>query len=286
MVAGMLWFAASRGQVAVLPWAAGVVVLLALVDAGEVALARVGTDAYHRFMRKLPLNGGNGVKAEEFLLPAPQLGWCDAGHLLRALASLSVWPFYGALLAFVIAFHVQTSPPRPAGVAAKAGGCCSPSTATVAAVKSTAPAKAGGCCSPASPAAGGGCGKAGGCGSGGCGASAGKACGCSSGTATRAATPANARAGLPGGTGTQTVYRVAQPANGVTPVPNRAGQLPNPSAQPAGTASQPGSIPPIPPLNPAPVQPAVVAPLPPSVPIPPTNTPPQEAPPDKQPPGN
>ncbi len=259
IVGGILCFVAGRAQVAVLPWAAAVVVLLALADAGELALARVCTDVYNRFMRKLPLNGGNAMKAEEFLLPAPQLGWLDAGRLLGALASLSVWPFYGAMLAFLVAFHIQTSPPRPSGVAAKSGGCCSTSSGS-----------------------GGGCGKSGGCGGGGCGASAGKACGCGSGAATRTATPASARAGLLGGTSGQNLNKASQPANGTVPSPSRAPQLPNPTSQPAGTALQPGTIRPIPMPKPAPERPAVGDPSRPSVPVPPNAV----SPPEKQSPAN
>ena len=109
IVAGVMLLAAGKAQMAALPWAAGVVVLLALADAGQGAMARVFTDAYNRFMRKLPLNGGNAMKAEEFMMPSPELGWRDTGKVLGALASFSVWPFYSALLALLVAFHVQTS---------------------------------------------------------------------------------------------------------------------------------------------------------------------------------
>ena len=109
IVAGMLLLAAGKAQMAALPWAAGVVVLLALADAGQVAMARVFTVAYNRFMQKLPLNGGNAMKAEEFMLPAPVLGWRETGQVVGALGSFSVWPFYGALLALVAVFYVQSS---------------------------------------------------------------------------------------------------------------------------------------------------------------------------------
>ena len=69
---------------AALPWVVGVVVLLALADACAVVMARACTDAYHAFMRKLPLNGGNGMKAEEcFILPAPEPTWRQAGQVVR-----------------------------------------------------------------------------------------------------------------------------------------------------------------------------------------------------------
>lgn len=157
VVLGFVLLASGKAQMAALPWVAGVVVLLALADACQVVMGRICTDAYNGFMRKLPLNGGNAMKAEEcFVLPAPDPGWRQAGQVLGALGSLSVLPFYGALLALVIAFHVQTS---PEGKSARL-------------LPSAAP-KSG--CS-----AGGGCGTSGGCGSGGCGASSGKGCGCGS----------------------------------------------------------------------------------------------------------
>ena len=54
IVTGMLLLASGKAEMAALPWAAGVVVLLALADAAQVAMAWVCTDAYNRFMRKLP----------------------------------------------------------------------------------------------------------------------------------------------------------------------------------------------------------------------------------------
>jgi hypothetical protein len=111
IVAGVVVLAAGRAQMAALPWAAAPVVLLALADACQVVMARICTDAYNAFMRKLPLNGGDAMKAEEcFVQPAPDPGWRQMGQVLGALGSLSVLPFYGALLALVVAFHVQTSP--------------------------------------------------------------------------------------------------------------------------------------------------------------------------------
>ena len=108
ILAGVMVFAAGKPQMAALPWVAGVVVLLALADACQAVMARICTDAYNAFMRKLPLNGGNAMKAEEcFVLPAPDLGWRQAGRVLGALGSFSVFPFYGALLALIMAFHVQ-----------------------------------------------------------------------------------------------------------------------------------------------------------------------------------
>jgi hypothetical protein len=65
IIAGVVLLAAMKAQMAALPWAAGVVVLLALADACHVLMARRCTDAYNGFMRKLPLNGGNAMKAEE-----------------------------------------------------------------------------------------------------------------------------------------------------------------------------------------------------------------------------
>jgi len=110
IVAGMMLFVVAKAQMAALPWMAGVVGLLAVADAGQVALARVFTDAYNRLMRELPLNGGRAVKAEDcLLLPAPVLGLRQAGLVLGALGSFSVWPFYGALLALLLGFHYQNS---------------------------------------------------------------------------------------------------------------------------------------------------------------------------------
>ncbi len=113
IVAGMLLLSAGRAQMAALPWAAGVIVLLALADAGQAALAGVFTDAYNRFMAKVPLNGGNAMKPECFLLPEPVLGWRQAGLVLRALGSFSVWPFHGALLALLNAFFILGPQPQP-----------------------------------------------------------------------------------------------------------------------------------------------------------------------------
>ncbi len=187
MVAGMLLFASGRAQMAGLPWAAGVVVLLALADAGQVALARVFTEAYNRFMAKVPLNGGPSTKAqaagaEEWLvLPAPALGMRDAGQVLGALGSFSVWPFYGALLALVVAFHVQM---------AGSGGCCGEGSARLLPSAATNGAATGRSSAAHGCSAGGGCGATGGCGSGGCGASSGKGCGCGSAGADAAKTKA------------------------------------------------------------------------------------------------
>lgn len=119
IVAGLIVFSTGRAQMAALPWAGSVVGLLALADACQLALARIFTDAYNRFMQKLPLNGGNAMKAEDvFQLPPPELGWREAGLVLRALGSFSVWPFYGALLAVVVAFHFQNPPPGPIATSA------------------------------------------------------------------------------------------------------------------------------------------------------------------------
>lgn len=110
ILAGGIVLAGGKLQMAALPWVTGVVVLLALADACQAVMARICTDAYNGFMRKLPLNGGNAMKAEEcFVLPAPHLGWRQAGRVLGALGSFSVFPFYGALLALSMAFHVQAS---------------------------------------------------------------------------------------------------------------------------------------------------------------------------------
>ena len=65
IIAGVMVFAGGKAQMGALPWVEGVVVLLALADACAVVMARACTDAYHAFKRKLPLNGGNGMKAEE-----------------------------------------------------------------------------------------------------------------------------------------------------------------------------------------------------------------------------
>ncbi len=133
IVTGLVLLAAGKAQMGALPWAAGVVVLLALAEAGQVALARFFTEAYNRFMAKVPLNGGNLPKAEEWLvLPAPVLGWRQAGLVLRALGSFSVWPFYAALLALLVTFHVQTSP----SAAEKSHSAAKPAPASV---KSTVP---------------------------------------------------------------------------------------------------------------------------------------------------
>ena len=172
IIAGVMVFAGGKTQMGALPWVAVLVVLLALADACAVVMARACTDAYHAFMRKLPLNGGNGMKAEEcFILPAPEPAWRQAGQVFGAMGSLSVLPFYGALLALVVAFHVQMSEGGVRGMAAR--------------LLPSAAAKAG--CS-----AGGGCGTSGGCGSGGCGASSGKGCGCGSETTAKKTTQSTA----------------------------------------------------------------------------------------------
>ncbi len=251
MVAGMLLFASSRAQMAGLPWAAGVAVLLALADAGQVALARSFTGAYNRFMAKVPLNGGNAPKAEEWLvLPAPTLGLRDAGQVLGALGSFSVWPFYGALLALVVAFHVQM---------AGSGGCCGEGkSARLLTSSATNMSSAAHGCS-----AGGGCGTTGGCGSGGCGASSGKGCGCGSAGADAAKTksaqpvvrPAQSYPALsPQFTtptqSTRPLPTPPQPVNGVIQLPNRGTKVP---ARPGQFPPQPGA---------APVQPGTPVPPP------------------------
>ncbi len=246
MVAGMLLFAGGKAQMAALPWAAGVVVLLALADAGQVALARIFTEAYNRFMAKVPLNGGNALKAEEWLvLPAPTLSLREAGQVLGALGSFSVWPFYGALLALVVAFHVQTSPPSPGASHAKSAGC----------------------------SAGGGCGTTGGCGSGGCGASSGKGCGCRKAGGgdtgmgrvgeTARLVPSQAAGGnVQSAKGTVQTLRpngqfpkpAPQPGNGVMQLPNRPMQFPNQPVQPGATAPQPRPAQPYPTIQAPPIQ--------------------------------
>ena len=109
LVALFVFLTAGRPVQAALLWVMAPVALLAVADACEVALVRRFTDAYNRFMQKLPLNGGNAMKAEEFSLPDPVPGWRQAGQVLGALGSFSVWPFYGALLALLVAFHMQAS---------------------------------------------------------------------------------------------------------------------------------------------------------------------------------
>ena len=212
IVAGVLFVTGGKARVAMLPWTVGAVLLLTMVDAGQVALARTFTDAYNRFMRKLPLNGGNAMKAEEFSLPAPDLRLRDAGKVFAALGSFSVWPFYAALLALLVAFHVQNSPETgkripETGKSVHAAGCSS----------------------------GGGCGTSGGCGSGGCGASSGKGCGCGSGAAKKPATATTAttvKTLQPGSTGAPTMTPMPQPANRPAQFPNPGMRLMTPGAQP------------------------------------------------------
>jgi hypothetical protein len=84
IVAGVIVVAAGKPQMGALPWVCGVVALLAFVDACQVVMARGCTAAYNSLMRKLPLNGGNAMKAEEcFLLPVPE--WRHLGQLLGVL---------------------------------------------------------------------------------------------------------------------------------------------------------------------------------------------------------
>ena len=290
IIVGAMVLTVGKAQIGALPWVAGMVVLMALADAGQVAMARVFTDAYNRFMAKLPLNGGNAMKAEEWLvLPPPTLSLRQAGQVFGALGSFSVWPFYGALLALVVAFHVQTS--QPGNGSAR----LLPSAAT----------KSAGC------SAGGGCGTSGGCGSGGCGASSGKGCGCGSGakaasgrvgdvesgrggesarvlpsaatktmpqSATKAMPQSASGAGqpvkslstsnsqlstpqqsAPGSIGTQPLIPIPQPAN-------RAGQFPNPGLRPLTPGTQPSQGLPRPAINGLPPQPGVRIPAAPPVP--------------------
>ena len=94
IVGGMLLLASGRVQMAALPWAAGVVVQMALADAGQLAMARVFKDAYNRFMAKLPLNGGNAMEAEEWLvLPPPALSLRQAGRVFAVLVRSPCGPF-------------------------------------------------------------------------------------------------------------------------------------------------------------------------------------------------
>ena len=253
IVGGILLLASGKAQMAALPWAVVVVVLLAVVDAGQVAMARVFTDAYNRFMRKLPVNGGNAMKAEEFVLPAPELGLQHAWQVLGALASFSVWPFYGALLALLVAFHVQNSP--DSGKRAPDSG----KGMTESGTKHSA-----GC------SAGGGCGPSGGCGSGGCGASAGKACGCGGGGAAKAASPAN---------------KTSQPGNGISPTAIGMPQSGNGNLQSVNGIAKSGTpvlqsrqTPALSPLKPGQQQPGVRLPVAPLTLTRPVQTVPSHAP--------
>ena len=239
-VLGVVLLASGKAQMAALPWAAGVVILLAFADACQVVMARVCTDAYNGFMRKLPLNGGNAMKAEEcFVLPAPEPGWRQAGQVLGALGSLSVLPFYGALLALVVAFHVQ--------MAGDGGGAKAARLLTSSATK-------GGC------SAGGGCGTSGGCGSGGCGASSGKGCGCGSEAAGKKAPSAlGAAPSASGKAQSVTVKPAPTPVSSslrmnVIPNAGNPGMPARPNGIPFG---QPGQPPALAPLRPVPPQPGV-----------------------------
>lgn len=128
-----VWF-----PIALLPWMAGFVVLVALADACSVAMARRAGESYQRFMARVPLNGGPSAKAqggkpstraqadraEDWLaLPPPDLRVRDAGLVLRASGSLSVWPFHGALLALLAGFYLHPPQvPTGAQLAARPGG--------------------------------------------------------------------------------------------------------------------------------------------------------------------
>ena len=222
----LLLMSSGKGPISVLPWMVVLMGLLALVDAGQAAMARVVTEAYNRFMRKLPINGGNAIKAEEFVLPVPELGWRDTGKVLAALSSFSVWPFYTALLVLLVGFHVQNAP--ESGMRNVESG----KKTTVAAVK------ASGCGS------GGGCGTSGGCGSGGCGASAGKACGCGSEAKAKpapSATPVPPASSAPGVRPPTMppahIPQNASPPQNAVPGPNDAPQ--NPRAEGAAAPSLP-----------------------------------------------
>ena len=259
-IVGVLLFLPA-GKLSHLGLVGSAMLLLGLADAVQLTMARAFTDAYNRFMRKLPLNGGNAMKAEEFVLPAPELGSQHAGQVLGALASFSVWPFYGALLALLVAFHVQNSGEMRNAVRGMRNG-----------MTPAVSAKSAGC------SAGGGCGTSGGCGSGGCGASAGKACGCGSGASTKAVAPvvANAKAAQPGNTASQPTNKPLQPGAGMLHLPNRASQLPNQALAPA--AAQPRQTLPYTPFKPATQQPGVrypSAPPAPPAPFPQNGVPPQ-----------
>ncbi len=81
IIAGVMVFAGGKAQMGALTWVAGVVVLLALADACAVVMARACTDAYHAFMRKLPLNGGNAMKALELRAWQRGGGVAICGHV-------------------------------------------------------------------------------------------------------------------------------------------------------------------------------------------------------------
>ena len=135
----------------VLPWVAGLVVVLALVDACSVAMARRAVESYHRFMARVPLNGGNLPKAEEWLvLPGPDLGIRDAGSVLRALGSFSVWPFHAGVLALVVGFYLNSATPAgPASGAKSSSGPNKPLPAThVLSAPTPRPAPPGGSAAP------------------------------------------------------------------------------------------------------------------------------------------
>ena len=73
--AGVVAVAVWKMQPGVLPWAAGAIFLCALADAACVALARRAAAAYGRFMARVPLNGGNLPKAEEWFAPPETASW-------------------------------------------------------------------------------------------------------------------------------------------------------------------------------------------------------------------
>ncbi len=89
-------------------------------DAGWAALVGACTGVYNWFMSNVPLNGGNAMKPENFILPESVMGWRQVGLLLRALGSFSVWPFHGALLALLAMFCLY--PPHFPEMDARAGG--------------------------------------------------------------------------------------------------------------------------------------------------------------------
>ena len=230
VAAGVIVAAGWKSQPGMLPWAAGAIVLFAFADAACVAFARRAAGAYGRFMARVPLNGGNLPKAEEwFVPPETDLRMRDAGAVLGALGSFSVWPFYAALLVLVVGFHVQMSGNGFGGKSAR----LLPSEATK------------GC------SAGGGCGTSGGCGSGGCGASAGKGCGCGSGAEAKPVKTATARAvaqpvqSIPSMKSMQPVQSPQSAPSAPGKPAGASGTMPAPPLQQTQGTQQPQALPPL-----------------------------------------
>jgi len=100
LVSAIVVIVADKGKpgyvwISVLP-----VVLFLVLDSYYLALERQFRDVYNDFIKKL--HGGNATVEDVFYV-CPKSGmFATSSGILRSLMSMSVWPFYGLLLAMLL----------------------------------------------------------------------------------------------------------------------------------------------------------------------------------------